>query len=205
MDLLFRTSIAAVLAFALLGLAATSAEASHTSGKCRGGKTIAKNSVARLYTNSSGTSMIGCMWSRNERVDLDTAYDDDYVFSEGFLSPKLGGRFVAWTHFTEDISCKADCPPGYGVPVYRLERADLMTGASESVEALPAGSTLRINKRGAVAWLERVGDGRREVHVWDADGHRVLDTGLIPVSSWGLKASTLSWTSDGTPHSVILR
>ena len=205
MDLLARTSIAAVLALGLLGLAATSADASHTGGKCRGGKTIAKNSVARLYTNSSGTSMIGCMWSRNERVDLDTAFDDDYVLSEGFLSPRLGGRFVAWTHFTEDISCKADCPPGYGIPTYRLERADLATGHTDSVPALPAGSTLRINKRGAIAWLERVGAGLREVHAWDAAGHRVLDTGLIPVASWTLKASTLSWTNDGTPHSVTLR
>jgi hypothetical protein len=205
MDLLGRTFIAGLIAAVLLGLATTSAEANHTKGKCRGGKTLAQNSVARLYENRAGTSIFGCAWSRNERVHLDREYDDGYVYSEDYLNPRLGGRFAAWTHVYTDMSCKAACPEGYQSTQYRVERVDLRTEASTSHAGRPAGKTLRINKRGALAWLQGLGDDRREVHAWDADGHRVLDTGVIPASSFKLSGSTLRWTADGTPRSATLR
>jgi hypothetical protein len=194
-----------VLALTLLALllAAPAASASHTKGKCRGGKTLSQNSVARLY--ESGSSLIGCMWSRNERVDLDSEYDDDYTLSYGWSTPRLGGRFAAWVHHEEDVSCKAECPPGYGAPTYRIQRTDLKSEDTEGVEGLPAGSTLRVNKRGALTWLESLGGGRREVHAWDRDGHRVLDTGPISSKTYSLRGSVLRWTNGDVSHVVTLR
>lgn len=200
MDLLARTLIALVVAALLF---APHAFASHTKGRCRGGKTLSQNSAARLY--ESGSSLLGCMWSRDERVDLDTEYDDDYTLSEGYLAPRLGGRFAAWTHWTEDISCKADCPPGYTGTTYSVVRVDLKSEREKSVAGLPAGSTLRVNRRGAVTWLERLGGGRREVHAWDRDGHRVLDTGPIKTASYSLRGNTLRWTNGDAAHLVTLR
>jgi hypothetical protein len=40
---------------------------------------------------------------------------------------KLDGRIVTWRHVSTDISCKADCPPGYDGSSERDMRADLRT------------------------------------------------------------------------------
>lgn len=200
MDILARTLIALAVAALIL---APAASASHTKGRCTGGKTISQNGSARLY--QVGDSLLGCVWSRDERVDLDTDYDDDYVTSYGWSDARLGGRFAAWVHRDEDISCKAACPPGYGLPTYQIMRGDLSSEDTESVAGVPAGSTLAVNRRGAVTWLESLGGGRREVHAWDRDGHRVLDTGPVRRASYSLRGSVLRWTNGDATHVVTLR
>ena len=200
MDILARTLIALAVAALIL---APAASASHTEDRCTGGKTISQNSSARLY--KVGDSLIGCLWSRDERVDLDTDYDDDYVTSYGWSDARLGGRFAAWMHHDEDISCKAECPPGYGLPSYEIVRGDLRSEATESVDGVPAGSTLSVNRRGAVTWLESLGGGQREVHAWDRDGHRVLDAGPIRRASYSLRGNVLRWTNGDSSHAVTLR
>ncbi|HEX8645526.1 MAG TPA: hypothetical protein VF715_01415 [Thermoleophilaceae bacterium] len=196
--------IALPLALLLLALAAPApTSASHVKGKCRGGKTISQNSVARLYESDS--TLFGCVWADDEPVELDTRLDDDTTVSEDYLGPRLAGRFAAWTHYSEDVSCKADCPPDYSGVDFTVNRVDLKTERSATVGGAPAGSTLRVNKRGAVTWLERLGGGRRAVNAWDADGHRVLDSGPIRTGSYSLRGSVLRWTNGDQAHAVTLR
>lgn len=197
------TRIVPLAAILLLLALAAPAGASHTKGKCRGGKTLSQNSVARLYQIDS--TLLGCVWADDEAVELDTEYDDDFTVSEGFLGPRLAGRFAAWTHYSEDLSCKADCPEGYTGVDHTVNRVDLKTERSATVGGAAAGATLRVNKNGAVTWLERLGGGVRELHAWDADGHRVLDSGPISSKTYSLKGSVLRWTNGDVSHVVKLR
>jgi hypothetical protein len=193
-----------LLATTVLCLAcAPAAGAAQPKGKCRGGTTVASNSVARLY--EKGQSLFGCLWSDNERIEIDSEYDDDFTLREGYMDARLGGRFVAWTHWAQDVSCKADCPPGYDEATYTVNRIDLKTERTRTTPGVPAGATLRVNKRGAITWLERLGGGVRDLHAWDADGHRVLDTGPISSRTYSLGAASVRWVNGGEERSAPLR
>jgi hypothetical protein len=118
---------------AVLALApAAGAEAAPAKGKCafKGSTTVAKNKYARVFTRPSRGGdeverLYGCLYSVNRRFWLDTHTDDDYVSSEEFSDVTLDGRFVTWKHLSTDISCKADCPPGYDGTSERILKADL--------------------------------------------------------------------------------
>lgn len=205
MDLMTRTVTAAVVAAFILALAATSAEAADPRGKCKQrGTTIAKNEVARVF--SRGATLYSCLWSANRAEPIDTAHDDGYTLSTGWDDVRLAGRFVAWVNWESDVSCKADCPPGYDATTYRVNVIDIRSQDSDWTGGLPTGTTLRVNRRGAVAWLASLGGGgQREVHAWDADGHRVLDTGVIPKASYSLSGRRLSWANGDLQRTVTLR
>jgi hypothetical protein len=205
MHLLTRTVAAAVVAAILLALATTSAEAGQTtSGRCaQPGKTVAKNEVARVFRRDA--TLYSCLWSANRAEPIATAYDDDYTFSYGWSDPRLAGRYVAWLEWETDVSCKAECPPNHQSTAYRVNVIDLRTQESEWTGGLPAGSTLRVNRRGAVTWLESLGGGQRQVHAWDADGHRVLDTGVIRRASYALSGRRLTWSNGAAQRSATLR
>ena len=204
MSVLARTVFAVVFAAAILALASTSSDASQHRGRCDfGGRTLSQNSRARLYVD--GDTLAGCTWSHDEEVELATSYSSDLYEEYDWFTPRLGGRFAAWGSSYADVSCKADCPPGYGIPTYSVNRADVEAGDDDSVEGLPAGRTLRVNRFGAVTWLERLTGGQREVHAWDRDGHRVLDTGPIRSASYSLRGRVLRWANGAERHSVELR
>jgi hypothetical protein len=204
----------AVLAATALAVAAAPAAAAE-SRVCRpaGSKTVAQNGQARLYAVSDDQSIVtttlyGCLFSRGKPLKLADAYDDDFVLSSGYRTPRLAGRFVAFGGFDYDISCKADCPQDYDPGGEWMTVANLTTRRLRSVEipAEAAGESLRLNSAGAVAWLQRVGGGERQVHVWDADGHRVVDTGPIRGKSrFRLLGSALTWDDAGTARSLTLR
>ena len=118
----------------LLALAPAGSAHAATPKKCamKGTKTVAKNRYARVFTRPSRGGdeierLYGCLYSANRRVWLDTSSDDGYVTSEEFGDVTLKGRFVTWRHVSTDISCKADCPPGYDGTTERSLRADLRT------------------------------------------------------------------------------
>jgi hypothetical protein len=113
---------------------AGTAGAASKSAKCsmKGSTTVVKNRYARVFTRPSRGGdeverLYGCLYSKNRRVWLDTSSDDQYVTSEEFSDVKLDGRIVTWRHVSTDISCKADCPPGYDGSSERDMRADLRT------------------------------------------------------------------------------
>src|SRR5215213_3750218 len=130
-----------LLTLPLAVLAATPGTSPAATKRCsmKGTTTLAKNSVARVFTRPSRGGdeierLYGCLYKVNRRVWLDTSSDDDYVTSEEFTDVKLDGRFVTWRHVSTDISCKADCPPGYDGTSETTRRADLRTRRISTVE-----------------------------------------------------------------------
>lgn len=199
MDLLARTLTALTLAVILLALAATSADATHSRGKCKArGTTIAKNDTGRVYEREEEAevrSLWGCTWSRNRPFQMEVAEGDDFTTFESYDNVILRGRFVAWVFTHEDISCKADCPPNYDATTEYVRTYDMRTGADAEETSDPEAGKLRLNSSGSLAWLTLAGDGNRDVHAWDAAGHRTLDSGLI--GKFRLRGRTLSWVNGG--------
>ncbi|HEX8744957.1 MAG TPA: hypothetical protein VF712_17665 [Thermoleophilaceae bacterium] len=203
MDLLARTLTAALMAFVLLALAATSADATHSRGKCKQrGSTVVKNDSARVFRR--GSSLYGCLWSRNRAVLLDAESDDLYT-SETIGEVTLRGRYVAWTKASEDSSCKADCPPDYDATTENVHVYELAARGGDHIAADPLSGTLRLNTHGTTAWLEAGAGGAREVHAWEfgRGSDELLDSG--DVSRFRLRGRELSWLNAGTPHSVTVR
>jgi hypothetical protein len=203
--------IPAALGVALLLLAPGPGAAAKAPAKCAraGSTTIVKSKTARVYEvdpNSSSTDSVlyGCLYSQNKRVKLGEAYDDDYVTSFGYRGVRLAGRYVAYAAWDEDISCKADCPPGYDSRDDWVVVWDLDARKARSQEAYVAGQTLKVNSAGAAAWLQRLGNSQREVHAWDSAGHRVLDTGPISSKTFALNGPNLTWVNGDVQHTVPL-
>jgi hypothetical protein len=201
-DLLARTLTAATIAVILLALVATSADATHTRGKCKKrGTTVAKNDSARVYER--GFSLYACAWRQNEEEILDTE-TDDISSSNTYGNVVLRGRFVAWIQTSEDISCKADCPPGYDGTNYYVNVFDIAKGDGDTTTADPLFETLRLNTRGSAAWLETAGSDTHDVHAWDFQRTaRVLDSG--PIRRFRLRGRELSWLNAGVAKSATLR
>jgi hypothetical protein len=151
------------------------------------------------------TVLYGCLFSRNKPLRIGDAFDDHYVVNNGYRTVRLAGRFVAYAAWDEDVSCKAACPPGYDSRDDWVAVWDLSKRKARSQAGLAAGGTLKLNDHGETAWLERLGGGQREVHLWDAGAHRVLDTGPIRSASLALTSSTLSWVDGDVQHTVQLR
>lgn len=207
----FPRALLPALATAVLAAgAAVPADAAKAPAKCKraGSTTIAKSGSARVYelaTAQGGTALYGCLLSTNRHSKLDEAYDDGYVSSYGYSRVRLAGRFVAWVFTETDVSCKAACPPGYDPTTTEVDVFDLRARSGNALGAEPAGSTLRVNSGGAAAWLQRLGGGQRDLHAWDADGHRVVDTGPIPTASYSLVGPKLSWANGDLARSITLR
>jgi len=146
--------------------------------------------VERLY---------GCLSANGRKQLLAESSDDDYVTSSGYDDVQLAGRYVAWHSSATDVSCKADCPPGYnptrdGVDVYDLRRRRTVRS---SVAVGYISLSLALTQRGALAWLSTGTPGPQQLNVADRSGLRVLDTGAIPVGSLSAEISIISWMRDG--------
>ena len=198
----------AVLAAAVVVLAvapAPSAGAATPKKRCTaaGAKTVVKNRVARVFSAPYGEGefttarLFGCLYSNGRRVLLDQAEDDEYVSSEEFRKVRLNGRFAAWEHESFDISCKADCPPGYQASTTTVHARDLRARRNRSFDGSVSGQSLVVGARGTPAWLQAAGD-RVEVRA----GGDVLDSGAI--DSLRLRGTTLSWRNAGLAKSAEL-
>jgi hypothetical protein len=203
-----RSAFALLLAATIgVGLAAVPAGATHSRGKCtQPGKTIVKNDSGRLFEKDNvggGLTLLGCLWSANRTVVIDTAYSDP-VTDHTYGSERLAGRYVAWATSTEDVSCKAECPADYPTVQFRMHVMNLRTESERAVDGAPAGSTLKLNADGVTAWLESLGGGQRSVHLWTGKRHDVLDTGAIRSASLRLTRDSLSWVDGDGQHTVPL-
>ena len=209
MTLMTRTLIGAVTALAILALTAGTADATHSRGKCKArGETIAKNDTGRVYEREEEAevrTLWGCTWERNRPFVMDVAEGDGFVTSESYDNVILRGRFVAWTFVHEDISCKADCPPGYDPDSAELRVANLRTRRIRTVPGeLGEGTALVVTRTGAIAWIQP--GSPVSVRADDADGSRVLYAGDdIHGGSLSLSGSTVAWVAGGQPMSAVLR
>jgi hypothetical protein len=110
----------------------------------RGSTTNAANDDARVYTvtgsDGEGT-LFGCWNATGRSVTLARLFEG--VDSSGEVSQlQLSGGFVAYVYTTTDLSCRADCPPGFQPTKSRLAAANLKAGTLRvlSTAAIDAGS-----------------------------------------------------------------
>jgi hypothetical protein len=192
-----------IAALAVLAIAPSPASAATTrTCSLKGSRGIASNSTARVYTVRShredyGNILYGCLRSTGKRVRLAEEYDDGYVTSSSFDKVRLNGRFVAWESSSTDISCKADCPPGYSGSSGGIDVADLRSRHVKEYAGSP-GDELVVGRGGTPAWLQ-TGVGGVEVHA----GDQVLDTGVV--DHLKLSGTTLSWQNGGQAKYANLR
>jgi hypothetical protein len=193
-----------VVAVTFVALAAAGpAPAKRDRGACERAhsKTIAENRVARVFEREQDadvrSTLHGCLFARDRSVSLATAYDDDYVTAEGYDDVRLRGRYVAWTTFYEDSSCKAACPPDYDATSYSVRVRDLRRPGGRSATTVTPARRLALSRAGAVAWVED-----DEVHLLNSAGHEVVATDVQDVSGFRIGVDVLRWTDSAGEHSV---
>ena len=194
-------------ALAVLALAAAPATAGAATPKrsctAKGAETVVKNRTTRVFTTPGAPGddtiqrLFGCMYLNGRRVLLDESSDDDFVTSQYFAKVRLNGRFVAWEREYSDISCKADCPPGYDPTTVTVVARDLKAKRAREYDGAVKGNSLVVGVKGTPAWLEDAVGGV-ELHA----GRDVLDVGAV--ASLRLKGTTLSWSNGGQPRSATL-
>jgi hypothetical protein len=174
----------------------------------KGSHTVAATKLVRVYelpNNEGGKTLVGCLRSNGKRRVLAKGYDDDLVTSGVYDHVRVAGRFVAWQFTETDISCKADCPPGYDPTSVHLSVRDLRRKARVVVDGELAsdGGRLVLTAGGAIAWSE---DDPSAIKAFDGDGERTLDTGDIAPGSLKLHDGNLAtWTNAGVEHSARLK
>jgi hypothetical protein len=211
MRLRLLLAAAFVLAFAA-AIPSSSSAATSKKHRCtaKGAETVKKNRYGRVFTTPGRDGEIvarlwGCLYKAGRRVPLDTALDDDYVTQESFNAVKLNRNRVAWQHTRVDISCKADCPPGYDPDSAELRVANLRTRRIRTVPGeLGEGTALVVTRTGAIAWIQP--GTPVSVRASDADGTRVLYAGDdIDGGSLSLSGNTVAWVAGGQTKSAPLR
>jgi hypothetical protein len=173
--------------------------------------TLAQSSRARVYEVRGQTAggvvgwrVYGCLRIQGRRLRLGERYDDRYVLSSTVSHFRLAGKFVAVLRSSTDISCKADCPPGYQPTRTWVAATDLASGQVRSADTPGLfGDVLVLATTGTAAWLEGAA-GAATLQVLDQRGERTLDKGDIPPSSVRLAGTQLSWTRDGQAHAEAL-
>jgi hypothetical protein len=195
--------LAVLLAFAVAQPA--SAASKRHSCTAKGAKTVVKDRDARVFTTPGGQGedtierLYGCLYSNGTRVLLAESSDDQFTSSALFSNVTLNKRFVAWQFRTEDISCKADCPPDYQPVHVNISARDLKAKRTKRFDGAVKGKALAVGRKGTPAWLQdAAAGGAVEVHA----GANVLDTGAIDTLK--LKGTTLSWLNAGAAKSAPL-
>lgn len=178
-------------------------------------RTIAANSVARVYrafnADRAVTETVGCFSGKHRRVVFGFQEEmREFLVTHTALSGRFAGAFQQYA--------------GRGGAFLKTRVFDLRSGRrifevgerqengpdGQPVNS-PYGRALVLNRSGAAAWtVERVGltTGRvatTEVHIFDAAGARLVDTGPeIDARSLALGGSTVYWTHDGQARSIEL-
>ena len=202
--------LAVTVVFTALLLGASSADAAKRKAtpSCakKGSKTVLRAPGVRVFTlpgrGDVQERLYGCLAADGRKQLLTESADDGYVTSSGFDDVRLAGHHVAWHSHATDVSCKADCPPGYNatsqsVIAYDLRRRRV---ARRSIVAGYTDSSLALTQRGGLAWLSGT-----QLLAADRAGTRVLDTGTIAPSSVRAEISIVSWVRDGIERFARLR
>jgi hypothetical protein len=113
--------------------------------------------------------------SSGKRRLLAKGYDDGLETSGLYDRVRTAGRFVAWQYTETDLSCKADCPPGYDPTTVHSTIRDLRSGKARKVSGdVGDDGRLVLTAGGAIAWSE---DDPFAIKAFDAAGARTLDEG----------------------------
>jgi hypothetical protein len=172
-------------------------------------KTIAQNSKLRVYQKGKGDtrSLYACRRSSGKRTKLAEAFDDGIETSASYGDVRLSGLFVAWSYTATDLSCKADCPPGYNPVTQLIGVFDASVRKSRSVAGYPVGHALVLSKDGGVAWAAQpTSAGPVEIRGSVREGDdRLFDSGSIDPKTLAIEITIISWTRDGEEHFARLR
>jgi hypothetical protein len=211
------TSLAVTMAAILLA-SAVPAQAAKRKAKpsCakKGSRTVLRGPGVRVFTapgRSEGEDverLYGCLSANGRKQVLAESSDDGYVTSSGYDDVQLAGRYVAWHSSATDVSCKADCPPGYNPTRDGVEVYDLRRRRSVRTVLLLTPYTqfsLALAHNGGAAWLSHTTPGPQQLNVADRGGLRVLDTGAILAGSLTAEISIISWVRDGVERFARLR
>jgi hypothetical protein len=208
--------IAAFLSCALLAGASPADAARHKAApSCakKGSRTLLRATGVRVFTvpaTSEGDRVVrlyGCLSANGRRQVLSERSDDGYVTSSGFDDVRLAGTYVGWHSFATDVSCKADCPPGYDATSESMIAYDLRRRRVSRRAAIGdyTARSLALTRHGGLAWLSAGTPGPQQLNVADRTGHRVLDTGVIAPASVRAEISIVSWVRDGVERFARLR
>jgi hypothetical protein len=207
--------LVACLCIGLVATAPASAAKRKAKPSCvkKGSKTVRRGAGVRVFTapaTSDGERVVrlyGCLSANGRKQVLSERADDDYVTSSGFDDVELAGHYVGWHSFATDVSCKADCPPGYdptseSVIAYDLRRRRV---SRRTVVGDYTAGSLALTQHGGLAWLSPGTPGPQQLNVADRGGHRVVDTGTIAPTSVRAEISIVSWVRDGVERFARLR
>ncbi len=167
--------------------------------------TVAANTHTRVYSvpTADGSRLYGCLRRDNRRKLLTEAADDGYVTSSVYDHVTLVGPFVAWQQSDTDVSCKADCPPGYDPTSTYLGVRDLRKKKGRAVvgEVDPQGRVV-LTTGGALAWTEP----GYAVKAYDGDGARTLDSGIaVMPASLRRHGTTVLWLNGSETRTAALK
>ncbi len=196
-----RLPLVPVLA-AVAGLAAPAGAAGAAAeDRCakRASSTIESNAAVRVYEDRRW--LFACLRRTGKHRFLARTYDDEYVASGGWSEVVLSETYVAWRYRSSDVSCKADCPPGYDGDSEWVEAIDMRTGSRRS--AFYGGSlvVLALSRTGGLAYLTDAGV------LWASDGggDRVLATSGVDPRTVSMRGSLLGWrTEDGADGQALV-
>jgi len=160
----------------------------------KGSKTVAKNGVARVFVSANRGRLYGCVGRVGRPLLLakQEADSGDYT-SESFDHVELAGRYAAWRSTHTDVSCKADCPPGYNATSVYVNAADLKRRRTRAIAT--AVTSLAVSRRGAVAWTRPSGGGFELRLSVRRSEDRLVDSGGI--DTVGFHDSILAWKNAG--------
>lgn len=152
---------------------------------------------------------MACVRRTRQRVVLAYNVVDDFGAYAAFDLVRLRGLFATYYREISSGGCRGEpCPSDYDPISQGIQVVDLRAHrrATVGTPARPAAGKLLVDKQGAIAWPVRADDGAVAIHVRDAEGARVLDTGQIPPGSLGLTAGgLLTWSNAGTAGTALLR
>jgi hypothetical protein len=171
-------------------------------------KTVARNDVVRLFERKSGGNrrLYACLRRTQRTKRVVSSYDDGLYVSADYSNVRLAGYFVAWSYERTDVSCKADCPPGYNATHRSIGLYNLRSRGARDIFGSVEQRALVLTSSGVLAWARRASDGQIEVITRSRAGKQaLLDRGAIPPSSLKLRDSTLVWANGGVERSAPLR
>jgi hypothetical protein len=201
-----RTALA--LALAALLLAAPAADAKSKPCSRKGSHTIVSTKSVRVYRvhNADGDyDLFGCLRSDGRRQKLQHGYDDMIETSGKSNRVHVAGHFVAWQFTAYDVSCKADCPPGYEPTTVTLRIRDLGKRKTKTVHGEVAShGRLVLTSGGSIAWTEQGVGSAVAVNAYDGAGRHELDRGQIPPDSLRLTGKVAHWTNAGAAKHATL-
>jgi hypothetical protein len=199
-----RLPLALCAAIAATALLPQSASAANHCKLPKRAQVAGKSSLVVAYTlanSEDGKNLYGCRRSNGRRTRIFTGMDDGIESSSAVTKVIVNGRFIGMQIEDYDISCKADCPPGYNPYTYTVARFDVLKRRPLSLNGQAASGALVVSGRfGRIAWVQSAGLAF-EVRV----NKTTIDTGAIDPASFKLTGSTLSWTNGGVPKTASLK